>query len=619
MGFVRLYVAIAFVGALCAAAPSHAAPPAGEEEWLTSAVAEELRSASNDQWAALGKRIDQLALARLACGRLDHMPALVDLEYARRACRYLPLAAKADATGKLPAWLLEHHDVSRLLFRAMADVAKPNEAIARFEQLWRAEPDKVVKFADLAAAFATAGETRHYRAQADAATLVQSFNYYTDPANAFRCDVAKLPYELARYLADTRASLADRKWAIATYGAAKDVDAAFFQIEYDMGYFRDGKPKKNESVAYSLVNLARVGGVCIDQAYFASEICKALGIPASIVLGRGGAGVEHAWFARFVPDARGGRWISRTGRYQEHLYYVGVLRDPAGGGMILDSELMLLCASTRLPLAKREEADAAAELAEFVDSVRGSAPVADVSLLAQLHDAARKSAGERKAPAAAAPAWLRAGRKIDLALVEDLLDAAIKRHLAHGSAWRLLVELRKTDRMPVEHMSRFFNVLIEKTAAQYPEYSCQMVLQIVPTISDSETRERSWRRSMDVYRQRPDLRGRLMIALGDDWRQAGQKDKALTAYRDAATQTVHLAEVVVLAAGRAEQLLLDAGRRDLAIQLYSQLFAKTQPMQVNELFRAQTSHYQLGSRLADLLKQDGKAAAAMDVRKKING
>jgi hypothetical protein len=602
-----------------AAAPAPAAPLAGDEDWLCAAVADELRQAGEHGWEALAKRIDQITLARLACGRLDRVAALVDLEYARRACRYLPLAAKADTTGKLAGWLLEHRDVSRLLFRAMADVEKPADAMARFEQLWRAGSGKVAKFADLAVAFATAGELRHYRRQDKPATLVQSFDYYTGPGAAFRCEVGKLPYELARYLADTRASLADRKWAQATYGAAKDIDAAFFQIEYDMDYYRDGKPRKIESVPYTLSNLARVGGVCIDQAYFASEICKALGIPAAIVLGRGGTGVEHAWFARFVPDAKGGQWLSRTGRYQEHLYYVGVLRDPGGGEMILDSELMLLGSSMRLPLARREEADAAAALAGFVDAVRDSAPPADVSLLAPLAEAGGKPVGGHKAPAAPRPAWIRAARKIDLALAEDLLDLSIQRDLAHGRAWRMLVELRKAGRIPVDHMSRFFSVLTEKTAAQNPEYSCQMVLQIVPTMPDAGARERSWRRAMEVYGQRPDLRGRLMIALGDDWRRAGQKDKALAAYRDAATQTAHLAEVVVLAAGRAEQLLLDGGRRDLAIQLYSHLFAKTEPMQVNEVFRAQTSHYQLGSRLAELLRQDGKQTAASDIRKRING
>ena len=83
--------------------------------------------------------------------------------------------------------------------------------------------------------------------------------------------------------------------------------------------------------------------------------------------------------------------------------------------------------------------------------------------------------------------------------------------------------------------------------------------------------------------------------------------------------TVQLAEIVVLAAGRAEQLYLEAGRRDLAIQLYAALFAKTEPQDVAEVFRAQTSHFQLGSRLAELLKADGKLAAAADIRRKLNG
>jgi len=594
-----------------------AAPPP-DEQWLSQAVLDELRQAPPDGWEALGRRVDSLILSRLSCGRLDRLGALTDLLYARRACRYLPLAAGAAPGGKLAPWLLDHRDLARRLFRALEDVRDPCQAMGRLAKLHAAGPERLADWPDLAVAFATAEEMKHFRPQPDPPDVAECFAYYTDPRNGFRCDVGKLPYELARYLADTRLSLAERRWAQATYGRAKDIDATFFGIEYDEDHFRQGKPKRNASAAYTLGNLSRLGGVCVDQAYFASEVCKALGIPAAIVFGRGGAGVEHAWFARYVPDRRGGQWISRTGRYQEHLYYVGVLRDPGSGAMILDSELMLLGTEALLPLEQREEADTATALARFVDGARDGNSAPDASLLARLAEQCRASTDAARRPRVWT-GWLSAQRKIDLSMVEDLLEQAIRRDAAHVAAWRLLVDLRKADRLPVEHLGRFFDVLVRLTAAQYPEFSCQLVLKLVPTMPQADARQRAWRRAIEVYGKRPDLRGRLLVALGDDWRAAGQKDKALAAYRDAAVGTVQLAEIVVLAAGRAEQLYLEAGRRDLAIQLYAALFAKTEPQDVAEVFRAQTSHFQLGSRLAELLKADGKLAAAADIRRKLNG
>jgi len=419
-----------------------------------------------------------------------------------------------------------------------------------------------------------------------------------------------LPYELLQYLADTRAGIADRRWAAETY-RRKNPERSYFDVRYDDAHFQTGRAKRIDSVPYSLPNLARLGGVCLDQAYFAAEVCKAVGIPAAIVHGRGGAGVEHAWCAhcRVTPASAGplrATWRSRTGRYQEHLYFVGTVRDPADGRTIFDSELMLLGSAVRLPLRRREEADAATTLARLVDAHRGRGADVDLTALRGLAETYRsRLAGKGGAPDLRVH-WIAARRKIDLTLLEDLLSIAIERNLAHRAAWRFLVELREADRIPAEDLNGFFKVLIDRTADRYPEYSCLMVMQIAQTLPAPAEREKVYERAITVYGKRPDLRGRLPIALGDDLRRRGQKDRALETYQEAANQGVRLAEVVVSAAGRAEKILLETDRRDLAIRMYRRLFARTERLRIADAFRSQTSHYQLGSRLAELLTAAGR-------------
>jgi hypothetical protein len=595
-----------------------------EEAWLSYVALDELARCEGGQaWPRLGQRLEAAALARLACGRLDRLGALTDLVYACRACAYLPVVEKGPGGAELARWLLAHRDVARRLFRALEDSPHRDEALGRLARLYAAGPQAVLDYPGLAVAFAATEPMQHYRQQADAADLVESFRYYTDAGQSFRCDLRVLPYELGRFLADTRAGLADRRWAVQTYRRS-DPDTAYFHVEYDDAHFETGRAKRIDSVPYSLPNLRRIGGVCLDRAYYAAEVSKALGIPATIVHGRGGEGVEHAWFARCrIGRARPGAavaatWVSRTGRYEEQLYFVGQVRNPADGRMIFDSELMLFGSAVSLPLRRREEADAATTLARLVDDRRDRTAEADLAPLHALAETYRHRCAARPGAPALKTAWVHPQRKIDLSLLEDLLSAAIARNLAHAPAWELLVKLRKADRLPVADLDRYCDTLIQQTHDRYPDYSCLLTMRIAPTIPDAADRRKVYARAMAVFGRRPDLRGRLTIALADDYLAAGQQAEALATYRQAARQSVQLAELVVKAAGRAEEILLQTHRRDEAIAMYRELFAQTHPLKLSPYFRAQTSHYQLGSRLAALLTADGKDAAARRILARIS-
>lgn len=62
---------------------------------------------------------------------------------------------------------------------------------------------------------------------------------------------------------------------------------------------------------YTLEEILDIGGVCRDQAHFAANSARALGIPAYVVSGDGDRG-GHAWLGY---KANRGEWGSRTGRY----------------------------------------------------------------------------------------------------------------------------------------------------------------------------------------------------------------------------------------------------------------------------------------------------------------
>jgi len=555
---------IAAASTVCAVGQTtRPAPPAVfSDAWLSRICLEELESFSaTGEYEVLGKRIRKAILARLGCGRLKQLAALEDMVYVLSACKYLP-----SADEELAKWLLDHRQVARPLLRALGDVRSATAALGRLKELVDADEKSVLAYPQLAVAFATSEPLRHYRQQPEPASVVDCFKYYTKARVRFRYDLKKMPYELSRYLANSRLDLKQR--------------------------------------------LRKVGGVCIDQAYYAADVCRALGVPATIVVGEGSSGMGHAWVACLKVD-RGGTqayWDSKTGRYEAHQYFTGDVRDPANNRRILDSEMMLAGFASQLPLQRREQAHAALVLAKLADKAGDAAP--DPAALMGFAERYNEQIAAKGGKPAAATGWI-APKPIEIAVVEDLLAAAIARNLALKGAWEFIIDLRKRGRLPVEHLDRFFDTLVTKTARAYPDYSCVMVMRIVPTIPDAKKREGVFRRALGVYAARADLCGKILIALGDDFREQGKTDKALKEYERAALRCVDLAEVVLKASGRMEALLVDGGRRDMAIRMYTTLFRRARKRSGS--FRYQTSHYQLGKRLAQLLRDAGDKVSAKRV------
>jgi hypothetical protein len=594
-----------------------------DDAWLgEQAVAEVEALLADGDMRSLGELHDRLGavlVARAACGPIDRPETLCDLAYAYRASKYLPLAADVGKDARLDAWLAKHRPVAEVLYRALGDVDKPAKALGRLVELVEAEPQAVAEYPDLAAAFATSDPLTHYRKQPEPAGLVDSFRYYTKSKVRFRYDLRKLPYELLRYLADTRLSLAERQWAVSRYASKRTPAKAYFDLDYDFDHYREGKPKKIAKLDYTLPNLRKVGGVCIEQAYYAAEVCKALGIPATIVYGRGGGGTFHAWLAH-IQVARGGQrseWDVSTGRYESQLYYKGWVRDPARE-KLLDSELMLYSAATTLPHDRKVQAEMALEIAGLCDKALVAKKTADVGALRALARAAterRAGDGEGK-PVERSVEWIDDEAVLDRGAVEGLIALSIDRNLAYRPAWEMIVELRKGDRLAVDRLDRFFDTLVSRTAKAYPDFSYDAVMRIVPTIDEPEKREKVYQRAHGVYARRPDLQGGILLALGEDYEKRRKRDKALRVFREAAFRSVRIAEVVVPAARKAEDLYSLANRLDLAVEMYKDLWGECRKPGSDARFARYTSWFQIGQRLAfvlDITDRRDDAAKVRDV------
>ena len=627
----RFMVVVAILSVLALTGGAIAAPAAGtkndgvvkftgpkDEQWLVRAIHEELRlNTGPKKRQDLARRIESVATAWLATGRMENFDTGNALVHAMVACKYLAeLEGQSDAANpQLAQWLLDHQEVRLPLFRALADVDSPEEALNQFAELQATEPEKVLEYPNLAVAFATAGTLRYYKKQPNAASMVESFKYYTDSKRRFRYDLKKMPYELSRYLADTRLSIAERDWATKKYFRMTDLGPVYFHVKYDDDHYLKKMPKKIEALDFTLPNLLKVGGVCIEQAYYASEVAKALGVPAAIVYGKGESGIGHAWFTYFQlnPASTSASWSGGAGRYQSQLYFTGDVYNPATGKRILDTELVLVGAAALLPQKRREQAESATALAKLVsDACREGDKDGDIQPLKAL--AADYQARTDKADDSAMPKvameWVTPKKKLDSEMMEKLLHLAVRKNIAYGQTWRMVVSLRKEERLSTKSLDSFFNLLISKTATAYPEQSCQMILDLLPTITESSKRDMAYKKSLAVYGRRPDLKGKILLAMGDDVRERGQVTRAIKVYQTAAMQCVIVPDVVLPAASKAEELLVANNRKSEAMRMYQALFAKTSRSDAASEIRRETSNYKLGAHLAKLLRQAGNTAGA---------
>jgi hypothetical protein len=101
---------------------------------------------------------------------------------------------------------------------------------------------------------------------------------------------------------------------------------------------------------YALPTILALGGICVDQAYFANAVGKARGVPTLYFRGVGDDG-RHAWFGFLGQNQQ---WQLNAGRYAEQQYVTGYARDPQTWSLITDHELRLLAERTRSSVSYRQ-------------------------------------------------------------------------------------------------------------------------------------------------------------------------------------------------------------------------------------------------------------------------
>ncbi len=261
---------------------------------------------------------------------------------------YRPGSLAALVNRDLQLALVGNAALSEEFFTLLSPVDSPPEVLAILQKIYAAEPGLFNDYGSLALAIAVVYDVppppQWPHGQVGAALLPRKlpapekiFAYYArlDRANSTLQRLRRLPAGELKFLVDLAVPFSELDWA----RQHVPMGLADFAKAYDLIKYRKDRIEKNLYVwpgqDYRLASILAQGGICVDQAYFASTAGKAKGIPTILFRGAGLDG-RHAWFG-YLDGSQ--RWQLDCGRYAEQKFISGVACDPQTWGDINDHEL----------------------------------------------------------------------------------------------------------------------------------------------------------------------------------------------------------------------------------------------------------------------------------------
>jgi hypothetical protein len=223
------------------------------------------------------------------------------------------------------------------------------------EEIHEAFPEAIVEYPSLAGAFAVVydqpipREWPHSQVKKSLVPILKEkpwitlFDYFCkkDKENALATKIKEMSVFELKFVVDVPLEISELEWALKEERQSRgSFDRTYFDVEYDVERIKGSVAVYDwpHEASYTLANIKKNKGICIDQSYFSSIAAKAFGIPSISISGRG-SNCSHAWLG-FMPSVD--KWNMKGGRYEANNYVVGFAWDPQTWKEINDHELEYL-------------------------------------------------------------------------------------------------------------------------------------------------------------------------------------------------------------------------------------------------------------------------------------
>jgi len=535
-------------------------------------------------------------------------PALARYVQAAAYCRVLSQLVKCQPPQRVRGLqMLREHPIA---VNALASLIKEehDKAPSAYELLGKLVdkyPRDIDRLAPLASALCVVHDApliQHINENVPkAGDPVEIFDYFVRNENKMVFPLATMPAELLIYVVDVTASPAEMQWALDRYQKNPMIGERYSEIKYDTDHFTKGLPKKC-SIApggWSMQAIQKFGGVCADQAYYASTVGKAQGVPTAYVVGRSAA-IGHAWLGYLRMQGGKSVWDFSSGRYDEYQDVRGNVIDPQTGRIVSDGHVGIL--SDYLSQKKEVRTQSAA----LIDAAKRLAVVQSKSMKfpPDIDGFEDDWVIDTKAKPLAAdvPSRLR------------LLEAGLRRAPANVNGWTEIREMAEAGQLSYKDKTEWADVLFLLCGKSYADFSLDVLLPMIETEKDTKDQDRLWNAAFNTYRQRPDLASQVRLRQGEMWENADENGKAWDAYQDVIQKFVNEGPYAVDAAAHIEKLLKANDKAAEVPKMYEAAYRKAnRPKKASPEFVRGSNWFRLGLLYARSLGQAGKEPEMMKV------
>ena len=307
-----------------------------------------------DRWPTLNRALEDWLIAAYSTPALktDAWQAMTGLQQWS-----LLLARQSNALARITSetrnWLLNDISLSRDFFDTLSVRDSVPNVLSLLQEFHQLHPERFPAYNRLAIAMAVVWDVSRpaqpHQQVPPAAVLQpkcsvsQRFDFWveTNEKGLADYDLTTLEPSQSKFVVDAVCPLDELLWAQSSVHFTRSrLGKVYSSIEYDTERFKNGVYSWPYET-YSLKEIKRKGGICIDQAWFATIAGKASGIPTLYFSGRGRQGF-HAWFGYMKND---GVWDMDCGRYAIDNYAVGTAIDPQTGMPFSDHQLSFISSS----------------------------------------------------------------------------------------------------------------------------------------------------------------------------------------------------------------------------------------------------------------------------------
>lgn len=412
----------------------------------------------------------------------------------------------------------------------------------------------------------------------------------------------RLPVELLVHVVDAKVTPVEQDWAFKAYPGNRTPGMLYDTITYDTASFKYNTPKKifTEPGGYTLANIKKVGGVCAEQALFASEVGKALGVPSAFVFTRGST-VAHAYVGYLKQQGGTTVWDFSEGRFGEYDDLRGMVICPQTGRLIDTGTLGLTAIWGNDAQGDRELTSAMTILSirvgELVGGTTEYPPVPP------------------EAMRASTPA--KGFRTASIKTQMELLRAGVAKSWAYEPAWRVAMTAAAAGVLDGNERGVWMKAAMTQCARSAPDFALAVASAMIAP-SPAAEQSPQWDALAQQLNRRSDLVAAIRFRQADAWEKADQPAKAWAGYKDVIVRYPNDGTSVVESLAKAEQLLAAHGKGENALDLYKDAFRRiSKPKKLSTESMVQSNYFRVGTRYASLLNTAGRKSEAEQVLRQI--